>query len=96
VSHWADWLPPDLSPPPRLEPIFGCQPFGQMTACEDVHRGPIPPGSRCCCMVCNRSGLDHVPAVFTDRHADDGKLREGYEIAGTPTAYRPGQLRGGK
>jgi hypothetical protein len=97
VPTWGDWIEPDRSSP-RLELIFGRQPFGANTACGSIHHGPIPRGSRCVCMVCHRSGLDGLPVVDQDKHDGDGQLREGYEVAGTPTKLEPPKLglRGGK
>jgi hypothetical protein len=79
-----------------LEPTFGVKAWASSRTCDDVHpNGPIPRRSRCCCMVCHQSGLDYLPAVYDDRHPEDGQTRPGWD-AGTPTAYRPGRLRGGK
>jgi hypothetical protein len=75
--------------PPRLEPIFGFHGFGADTRCDRIHPGgPIPDGSRCCCMACNRSGFDHYRSVREHRKRDDGKLREGWDVP-QPTRYSP-------
>lgn len=52
---------------PRLTLCFGasCKPLAVLT-CEDVHRGPIPEGSGCCCGVCHGSGKDRHPAIVLD------------------------------
>lgn len=41
---------------PRVLPIFPVGPFTPGSRCP--HRGPIPPGSSLCCMVCHASGMD--------------------------------------
>jgi hypothetical protein len=77
VRHWNDWIPPDKSGP-KLTPIFGCNPFGADTRCDHVHHGPIPRGSRCCCMVCHQSGLDHI--ALPGRIDTAGAIRSEAEI----------------
>lgn len=43
---------------PQLEPLFGCQPFGAHTRCEDIHHGPLPADTDCVCAVCNKTGAN--------------------------------------
>lgn len=57
-----------------LVPMFGpsCKPLTLLT-CEDVHpHGPIPEGSRLCCMApdCHKSGMDHRKALQRDPRTD--------------------------
>jgi hypothetical protein len=54
--------------PPRLVPFFPIGPFTPQSRCS--HRGPIRPGSRFCCMVCSRSGVDDHQALKRDPRTD--------------------------
>lgn len=60
---WDDYVSPDRTAYPRLEPIFGCRSYTPLTICQDIHpHGKIPKGSKCCCMApgCYQSGVDHL------------------------------------
>lgn len=62
MRHWDDWVPPDANTKgPRLVLAFGAsiKPL-RLLECDDVHHAPIRRGSRICCAVCHRSGLDHL------------------------------------
>ena len=65
------YVPPPPGPPPSLVLSFGSsnKPLKLLT-CDDVHRGPIPKGSTCCCGVCHKSGVDHLPAMRRDPRTD--------------------------
>lgn len=88
-----------------LVPIFGFHGFGADTGCDKVHPGgPIPSGSKCCCMVCNKSGRDHWEKVRNDgrvgRPRDEWvkeEERQQGNQAPRPTRYvaPAGGLRGG-
>lgn len=93
-AAWKDWVPPSPAPPPELVPIFGAKAFGADTVCGDIHRGPIPSGSVCCCMVCHKSGVEHRTQHHTK--PGNGQLREGWETP-EPTVYAPPKrgLKGG-
>ena len=93
---WELWEPvlrysgPDMESPGFLEPIFGNQPFTPQTTCKDIHPGgPIPKGSACCCMACNKSGKDHLKLKGVPVGS---KLNEDYEPdepEPQPTSYAP-------
>jgi hypothetical protein len=87
-----------------LEPIFGPKAWGANSTCADVHPGgPIPAGSRCCCMHCFETGVEHHPDL-RETAADKVNIRnwrptdeagnptpDQWSIADTaePTRYRP-------
>lgn len=77
---------------PKLTPMFGSSVKALATlTCADVHKGPIPKGTRCCCMVCHRSGFDHVygaprPSV----------KRPVAKLSAEPKATKPKRPRGAK
>lgn len=71
---------------PDLMLITGAKAFGRNTTCDDIHRGPIPSGSLCCCAVCHSCGVEHRTRDHTK--PGDGQLREGWEVA-QPTVYVP-------
>lgn len=60
-----------LSRYPHLVLIYGasCKPLAQLT-CDDVHHGPFPKGSACCCAVCAKSGKDHYKLLQRDPRTD--------------------------
>lgn len=64
-SRWADWVEPAHTEAELdLVPIFGIRAWSAASDCRDVHpHGPIPAGSRCCCMACHRSGREKHPAL---------------------------------
>lgn len=48
----------------RLEPTFGQSAWTRCSTCGNVHpRGPIPSGSKLCCMACHRTGVERHPAL---------------------------------
>lgn len=56
---------------PRLVTIYGssCKALATLT-CDDVHHGPMPKGTICCCGVCYKSGIDNHPALRRDPRTD--------------------------
>ena len=62
---------PPTPRPPDLTIVYGssCKPLKLLT-CDDVHHGPIPKGSTCCCGVCYKSGVDDLPALRRDPRTD--------------------------
>jgi hypothetical protein len=54
--------------PPKLVPFFPIGPLTPGSACP--HRGPIRHGSRLCCMVCSKSGVDDHPALKRNPKTD--------------------------
>ena len=54
--------------PPKLVPFFPIGPFAPGSECP--HRGPIRRGSRLCCMVCSKSGMDDHPALKRNPKTD--------------------------
>lgn len=52
----------------ELVPLFPIEAFTPKSKCR--HRGPIPPGSLDCCMVCSASGVDDHPALQRDPRTD--------------------------
>lgn len=58
-------LPPDRdrgpATEPQLVPLFPIPAFSPESQCPHASRG-IRRGSRLCCMVCHKSGLDHLGA----------------------------------
>lgn len=52
----------------ELVPLFPINAFTPNSQCR--HRGPIPPGSLDCCMVCSASGVDDHPALQRDPRTD--------------------------
>lgn len=84
---WEGWVAPSPRPP-DLEPVFGPASFTPGTTCDDIHsRGPIPEGSRCCCMACHRSGVERQ--VRHHVKPADGQIRDGW-TAPTPTKVPDG------
>jgi len=83
-----------------LEPTFGPQPgFSPATTCSAVHPpAGIRPGSRLCCMVCHRTGVEHHPDLretAADKLAiknwkePEGGDQWSYRATAEPTAYQP-------
>lgn len=93
-AAWKDWMPPDPAPPPELVPIFGVRTFDAQTTCKDIHpHGPIPSGSRCCCMACHSSGVE--ARTRTHIKPGNGQIREEWQTP-EPTRYTPKPgLKGG-
>lgn len=54
---------------PRLHPFFPIDFFTPQSTCNH-DRVPIPRGDRFCCMVCDRSGLDHLRALQRSQATD--------------------------
>lgn len=83
----------------RLEPIFGPKAWSASSTCDDVHpRGPIPSGSRCCCMVCHQTGVESHPdlketledklALLSWKPPEGGDQWSEFDLA-EPTTYEP-------
>lgn len=90
----------------KLEPIFGPKTWGADSTCRDVHpHGPMPEGSRCCCMACHKSGVEWHRALkitpqdeerlknYVPRDEDGNPIRDQWserdEPATNPTKYEP-------
>jgi hypothetical protein len=73
----ADYDEPRIS----LTPIFGIEFFTPQSRCP--HRGSIRKGSRCCCMVCNKSGMDHKKQLKRDPRTDPKPEPEPTKVAET-------------
>jgi hypothetical protein len=95
-NPWSEWVPPSDLPPPELTPVFGVKTFDATTTCADIHpHGAIPSGSKCICMACHKSGVEH--RVISHIKPGNGQIREGWQTAEQPTKYTPPPkgLRGG-
>lgn len=92
-SAWADWRPhggrSDRPDGPGLLLIFGCGQFIPTTTCIETGCNSIREGSRCCCAVCHKSGMDGHPALKRDPRHDPKPEKP-------KPSYRPGKHKGGK
>ena len=59
---------------PKLVMAFGPKSISAAMTCADVHpNGPIPEGSRLCCTVCGRTGIDDHPRLRRDAMDRNGQ-----------------------
>lgn len=62
----------------KLEPTFGIRSWTPGSTCGDVHpHGPMPKGSRCCCMAKHCTGIEGHPLL--KETATDRLRRERWE-----------------
>jgi hypothetical protein len=74
---------------PELVPCFGPQPgFSPDRPCNEIVRHPIKKGSNLCCMGCQASGQDHLPALRRNRAKDP---RPEPKPTAMPEAERPAE-----
>jgi hypothetical protein len=80
--------------PPRLIPLFPIGPFTPQSKCP--HIGPIRPGSRVCCMICSRSGVDDHPELKRDPRTDPRPEAKALPRARPATGHETRKQRRGR
>jgi hypothetical protein len=86
---WDNWQPPQPpDPEPDVVPMYGCRPFTPATRCRDIHKEPIPRGSRLYCECGAECGFEHWECMRIGPHDEEPPKAK--------RSYAPAKRKGGK